>query len=227
MKQKAGGAIGPFHQFSEITDALKLRSAEYYDLTLEHEVQVRPDKAPFKLVPCTVCKRAIVVNTFYVLAWAKCHESGCSGQTKEKASVGVAQAGRTDPATAVNLSECLINEGFTQAICPVRSDDPEHVMELKSVHHNDFYGPSELIGYEGNKPVYRQLEKGETAMWQCLKCKATTTYSTTAQSQFRRINEVGEGRHNNGWNVTLGVRREGLAMDDDDDDETVITRYPA
>jgi hypothetical protein len=62
-------------------------------------------------------------------------------------------------------------------------------MELKMVTHSDAYGPSEFMGYKNGLPVYRREATGESVMHQCLKCKATVSYSTTAQVQYARMNE--------------------------------------
>lgn len=210
MKVKGGGAIGPFNELREAHAAMSILrtspAGDFYDLKLEVEL-LQAGKAPYKLVPCTICRRPMAVNTFYVLAWAKCHTSGCSGQTAEKASVGVAQAGRTEPSTAVNLAQCLINPHFEQALCPVHPDDPEHEMELKSVHHTDHYGPGEWRYLKGER-IWVQIAKGETVLHQCTRCRATVSYSTTAVTQFRRVNEPGEGKHVNAWAEMLGSRDE-------------------
>ena len=210
MKVKPGGAVGPFHSTRDYEAALALCTGEHYDLKLEVEFHESAGKTPLKIVPCTICRRPMVVNTFYVLAWAKCRESGCSGESKERGSVGVAQAGRTEPELAVNLVETLINPTFAHALCPVHPDDESHEMELKAVTHNDRYGPGEWRDDGKHGRVYVQIAKGETAMLQCKKCKATTTHSTTAQSQFRRINEprVATGSGVNGWGAILGTRVE-------------------
>lgn len=207
----ANGAIGTFNDYSDISEAMKLRRPEHYNMDLEYEIQVARDKKPFKILPCTICRRPVVVNTFYVAAWTKCDMSGCSGEKREKASVGVAQAGRTEPAMAVNLHECLINEGFKHCLCPAHPDNPDHEMELKSVHHTPRYGPGEWRSVGGQR-VWVQIAPGETAMWQCLKCKAVVTYSTTAQSQYKRVNEVNEDstKNVNGWAQTLGTRDENV-----------------
>lgn len=174
-----------------------------YDWDLEREVQT--SKSPVKLVPCRECRRPLVVSTFYVPANARC--TLCKGESGAgRATVGTPQPGRTDPAQAVDLTKTLINPHFAMAICPVHPDDPEHEMELKSVTHNDNYGPSEHMG----KGEYRQIAPGETAMHQCTKCKAVVTYTTTAQTQFRRINEpkLVTGVGANQWSAWLGAREE-------------------
>lgn len=212
MKHKAGtGQIGSFPTTAEYEDALAMArdvAAEHYDFSLDVEFHESADKPPLKLIPCTVCKRPMVVNTFYVLAWAKCHGSGCGGERKETASVAVAQAGRTDPRTAVNLVECLINPTFAIARCPVHPDDEDHVMELKSVSHSDQYGPGYWAQLKGGGYEWKLVAKGETVMLQCRKCWATTSHSTTAQHEFKRVNELREGRHVNGWADQLGAREE-------------------
>lgn len=210
MKVKAGGAVGPFHSTSNADDALKLCPAEHYDLALDIEFHESAAKTPLKIVPCTICKRPMVVNTFYVLAWAKCDESGCSGNTKERGSIGVAQAGRTDPELAANLAETLINPTFARAICPVHPDDESHEMELKSVTHNDHHGPFVVSGYVSGRPIIQQTAKGETVMHQCSKCLAVVTYSTAVTQSFRRVNEprTATGAGANGWGALLGVRDE-------------------
>lgn len=188
------------------------RDRDDFDVRLEPEVQT--DKQLVKILPCQYCKRPLVVTTFYVLAWAKC--SVCKGEddiTREPGSVGQPQAGRTDPRLAADLIKVLINPHFAKALCPVHPDDPDHVMELKSVCFNEYYGPWEMRVVKGKlMPV--QTEKGETVMHQCTKCRAVVTYSTTAQTHFRRINEPMENiKHSNGWATTLGVHEEERSSD--------------
>lgn len=179
----------------------------------DRPIEVQSDKPTLKLVPCTGCQRALAVNVFYAPAIARCSECG-GGATRASGTGGAAgqseivQAGRTDPVKAARLADCLINPAFAKAICPVHPDDEEHVMELKSVNHNERYGPSELIGAKDGRPQYRQIAPGETAMHQCLKCKAIVTYSTTAQAQFRRCNEPRSGKSSQGWLAQLGAREE-------------------
>jgi DNA-directed RNA polymerase subunit M/transcription elongation factor TFIIS len=176
-----------------------------FDTALEPEVQT--DKDSKKAVPCRECKRPLLVNAFYAAAKAQC--SSCRGETAAKprtATVGVPQPGRTDPAKAVNLKDCLINQHFAQALCPVHPDDEDHVVELISVSHTPQYGPTEHIGYKDGKPQYRQIAPGETVLYQCQKCKATTSYSTTAMSLFQRQNAVRDDKHVNGWAAVNGVK---------------------
>lgn len=182
---------------------------ERFDFTLEPEVQT--DKKLVKLLPCQFCRRPLVVTTFYVLAWAKCSE--CTGKKtgpRQRGSVEVVQAGgRTEPALAADLTKTLINQHFAFARCPTHPDDDEHVMELKFVNHNEHYGPHEYRLVD-NRLVPVQVAPGETVMHQCLKCKAVVTYSTTAVTQFSRINEVGSGKHTNRMADWTGVRDDGL-----------------
>lgn len=174
----------------------------------EKEVEVQTDKDRVKLVPCRECKRPLAVTTFFAPAKAQC--SVCKGGNNGNAvaSVGVPIPGSTSPAKAVNLADCLVNPTFAFARCPVHPGDDEHVMELKSVSHNDEHGPQELIGYKDGRPQYRRIAIGETVMLQCDTCKATVSYSTTATHQFRRQNEEGpmNVKHVNGFGVLLGTR---------------------
>lgn len=161
--------------------------SEAFDLSLQFEVQT--DKDMVKLVPCRECQRPLVVTTFFAPAKAICRS--CKGEAPDSvATVGQPVPGQTDPAKAVNLKDCLVNKQFEFARCPVHPDDEEHVMELKSVSHNDHYGPTTMIGYEKGQPVYRQDAPGETVMHQCTHCKATVVYSTKHVVQYKRINEV-------------------------------------
>lgn len=170
--------------------------------------EVQTDKRLVKVLPCQFCKRPLVVTTFYVLAWAKCSPcAGVKGDVREPGSVDVVQAGRTDPKLAADLTKVLINPGFANALCPAHPDDPDHVMELKHVHHNEKYGPSAWRSV-GGKIVPVQIAPGETALHQCLKCNAVVTYTTTAVTQFRRVNEVRDGKNVNAWAETLGTREE-------------------
>lgn len=189
-----------------MTEHLMLTDAQARD-----DLEIQTDKANGKVVTCTVCdEQKIFVNAFYAPAQAKC--SGCRPATAPSGggagTQAVVQKGRTDPAKAANLADVLINPHFAFAICPVAPDDPEgHSMELKSVDHHDYHGPSEHTGYQNGRPVYRQSARGETVLHQCLECKAVVTYSTTAQSQFRRLNEPSANiKTTNGWGALLGVR---------------------
>lgn len=171
----------------------------------ELEPEIQTDKDVTKDVPCLGCGRRLVVNTFYAPAKARCAE--CKGGNG--GVVGAIQApvpGKSDPAQVTNLERVLINRPFTRAVCPVHPDDEEHEMELKSVSHSEHWGPNEFMGYVNGRPEYRQLAPGETVMHQCLKCKATVAYSTTAQVQFGTQNRP--GKHVNGWIDYLGVREE-------------------
>lgn len=174
------------------------------------EAEVQTDKAIAKIVTCTSCEKPLIVNTFYAPASAKCSDHRTSGGAAP-GTQQIVQKGRTDPARAANLVDSLINPHFGHALCPVHPDDPEHIMELKSVNHNERYGPSTLIGRDARgRAEYRQDGPGETVMHQCLHCKAVVTYSTTAQQQYRRINEVltAEHRHSGSWGTILGAREE-------------------
>lgn len=171
------------------------------------EPEVQTDKERTKEVPCRECGRRLVVNVFYATANARC--SVCKGGSGSGvASVGVPIPGQTDPAKAVRLEDCLVNPEFANAMCPVHPGDPEHEMELKHLSHHERFGPSEIIGWKGNRPEIRQLAVGEVAMHQCKKCKATVTLSTTAQTQFGRQNAPSTGKHNNGWVEVLGSMEE-------------------
>lgn len=176
---------------------------DLFDWSLEPEVQT--DKRLIKIMPCQFCKRPLIVTTFYVAAWAKC--SLCRGEesgTRGKGTVEVVQAGRTDPSLAADLTKTLINHSFSRALCPVHPEDEDHVMELKSVNHNDNYGP----GHFDAKGAWHQDAPGETVMHQCTKCNAVVTYTTTAMAQFRRINEARPGKNSNVWATFLGTRDE-------------------
>lgn len=164
------------------------RWPEHYDANLPYEVHT--DKRPVKFVPCLDCKRAMMVTTFYVPAWAHC--SRCSGDdTKQLASIAVPQRGRTNPELAKNLADVLINEQFAEVDCPMCAEP----MELKSVSHNSNYGPRELMGYDkqNGRPIYKQLT-GEIAMHQCNRCFASITFSTVHVMKYRRQNEPKVGR---------------------------------
>ena len=196
-------------QAAQLIETLRHSGREDFDLSLAPEMQT--DKELVKVVPCQFCRRPLIVTTFYVLAWAKCGPcKGESGADREPGSVDVVQAGRTEPRLAKDLTKVLINPGFANALCPAHPDDPEHEMELKSVHFNERYGPSEWRIVDGKlTPV--QIAPGETAIHQCVKCLAVVTYTTTAVTAFRRINEpVTDGKNANGWAKTLGARDSNL-----------------
>ncbi len=190
---------------------LLVRCGDIFDTSLGVEVQT--DKAICKLVPCTGCKRPLAVNTFYAPAIAKCRQCGGSSARSGIGEAEIVQVGRTDPAKAKNLADCLINPSFATATCPLGGED--HRMELKSVNWAERYGPSEMVIGKTGRPEYRQIAAGETVMHQCLDCKTCVTYTTTAQSQYRRMNEPGTGKRINGerW---LGVREESDGVPSDD-----------
>lgn len=145
-----------------------------FDTSLPVEVQT--DKDRMKLVPCRECKRPLAVTTFFAPAKAIC--GSCKGETVGTvATVGVPIPGQTDPAKAVNLADCLLNEGFKQPpLCPAHPD-AGHEMELKMVTHSPHHGPTT------NVPA-------ESAFWQCTTCCAGVTLTTMYRSQFKRQNEV-------------------------------------
>jgi hypothetical protein len=199
------GATDKFHP-DLAEENFKLLPAEFYDIALPFSIET--DKKPVKFVPCGICRRAMMVTTFYVPAWANSGCRGCKGADAGggMASVQVPQAGRTDPEKAVNLVDCLLNEEFAEASCP-KCGDP---MELKSVHHNPNYGPRVLIGYDkkNGDPIYDMLT-GEVVMHQCNHCRTTISFSTTAQMIYRRQNEpksTAGSRPVTEW--TLGPREE-------------------
>jgi hypothetical protein len=202
------------NEVSSFIDSLTARPGDYEvskgvtleTLDLEKEPEVQTDKDAVKLVACRECGRPLVTTTFFAAAKGICRV--CRGEGSEVASVAVAQPGKTEPAKATNLVDVLINKHFANALCPVHPDDPDHAMELKYVDQNDNYGPSEHIGFKDGKPVYRQLAKGETVLHQCLACKAIVTYSTTAQSQYRRVNEPTANRKRSRMGESLGTRDE-------------------
>lgn len=196
---------GHLSQWRQLID--QCRNDDRFDTRLEPEILT--DKELVKIGACQYCKRPLVVTTFYVDAWMKC--SPCKGVTTERApgTVEVAQQGRTEPRLAADLVKVLINPHFATALCPTHPDDPDHEMELKSVNWSERYGPHEYRVVDGRlTPV--QVEQGETVLHQCLKCKATVVYSTTAVTQFSRINEVGRGKNVNQNAVMLGSRDDTL-----------------
>ncbi len=176
------------------------------DMRAAHpEAEVQTDKAMAKVVPCVGCAKDLLVNVFYAASIAKCRE--CKGETAgaTTGSATIVQAGRTDPALAKDLGACLINRHeFEVMVCPFGHGD----MELKSVSHNDQYGPHVLAGYSGGKPIYKKVADGETVLHQCNECLCTVTMSTTATHAFKRQNEpkaqLGQGA--NAWKDINGVR---------------------
>lgn len=167
--------------------------------------EVQTDKDKVKIVGCTECGKPLAVNTFYAPARAKCSEHGGGGPTPSRTgSQSVVQAGRTNPDFAENMADALVNPGFANMRCPVHPDDDEHVMEIKSIVQTTNRGPGYLMG-DGR---YRQTAVGETVMGQCLACRATVTYSTTAMSQYKRANEkkIREATGGDTWAFTLGTR---------------------
>lgn len=150
--------------------------------------EIQTDKQAIKIVPCRECRRPLGVTTFFAPAKAICRT--CSGEAAAEgsnvATIGQPIPGQTDPAKAVNLADCLINKHFAAALCPVHPDDPDHVMELKSVSHSEHYGP----GFMNAKNVWVQQAPGEVALHQCTHCLATVSYSTTVRTPYRRQNEA-------------------------------------
>lgn len=176
---------------------------------LEPEVQNESDNT--KEVPCGECGRRLTVSKFYAPeSKARCTE--CKGEAKEEAAAGRRRfqaMASADKSQYADLKDALLNRAFSRAVCPVHPDDPEHEMELKSVSHSAYHGPTEFMGYQGGRPLFRQLAEGETVMHQCSKCLATVSYSTTAQVQFCRQNEPGlvHGRGVNAMSEFLGFRQ--------------------
>lgn len=176
--------------------------SDHYDKDLDLEIHT--DKTPVKFVPCTICQRAMVVTTFYVPAWAKCHDCGGQKPADHRGTVAVAQSGRTPPELAKRLADCLINSQFAEAFCPL---NPGHDMELKMVQHNQVHGPKFFVGYVDGKPVYDNVP-GETVIHQCLECRAVVTYSTIYESQLRRQNEKRDTNGSAPATWILGVRED-------------------
>lgn len=176
---------------------------------LEPEVQTEAENT--KEVPCGECGRRLTVSKFYAPeSKARCTE--CKGEAKEEAAAGRRKfqaMASADKSKLADLKDALLNRSFSRAVCPVHPEDPEHEMELKSVNHSAHHGPTELMGFQGGRPTFRQLAEGETVVHQCLKCKATTSYSTTAQVQFCKQNEPGDvhGRGVNAMSEFLGFRK--------------------
>jgi hypothetical protein len=197
---KPGGATSSF-PIDQAPEALRHLPEEFYDLSLPHELH--SDKSPFKFVPCTVCKRPMIVNTFYVLAWAKCSTCGGADDSRERGSVTASQAGKTEPALAVDLAAILVNRTEFEIVnCPFGHGE----MELKSVSHSDNYGPWHYEPTPKGGRIRVQHAVGETTMHQCNECRCTVSMSTTAQSTFKRINEAKHEKHVNGWTWDLGAR---------------------
>lgn len=198
----------------------RLKAGELDDgFDREQSTELQTDKTRVKLVSCRECGRALVVSTFYVKANARCRScKGESGGDAAPATVAVPIPGSTDPAKAINLADCLVNPSFAMALCPVHPEDPEHIMELKSVAHSAYYGPREFMGYDKHgHPNYRGEDPGESVTHQCLKCKATVSYSTMRQVQLRRQNEVRQRDDDQLGSpdaipvALLGARKEGEA----------------
>lgn len=183
--------------------------AEREGFNLELEPEFQTDKVEVKLAPCRGCHRPLVVTRFYAPAKALC--GACKGGTTPGDQlVGKPIPGKTDPAKAVNLAECLINPQFAYAVCPF---DAEHTVELKNVVHAPHYGPRRLVGYDGRGIPKYNVEVGESVMHQCNECKAVISYSTQHAHVYRRQNEVRTNDlHTAGdrtvWHGVLGVRDE-------------------
>ena len=192
-----------------------------HDFNTDLTPEVQTDKHLVKAMPCTDCKRVLIVSTFYVPAWnPRC--ASCKGETngrREKGSVGQPQKGRTRPEHAADLAKVLINPTFEKALCPVHPDDEAHVMELKSVSHNKNCGPT-VVQFVKGEPTYVQVAPGEVVLHQCLKCKATVSYSTAVTVQFKRCNEpdLDSNKHTMGMARWLGTRDEIVEEVEEDDE---------
>lgn len=174
------------------------------DIDPSKEVEFATDKDQVKIVPCRndSCRRPMVVTTFFTPEKAECRAcKGEAGPDAHVATVGVPIPGQTDPSKAVNLIGCLINEQLATAVCPICVEP----MELKSVNHNDEYGPGHYQ-QTTKGAVWHQDAKGETTMHQCPRCMLVLTMSTTATHQFRRQNEARPGKNANAWAGVNGVR---------------------
>lgn len=189
---------------------LLVRCGDIFDTSLGVELQT--EKAVCKLVPCTGCRRPIAVNTFYAPAIAKCRACGGHSARSGIGEAEIVQVGRTDPAKAKNLADCLVNASFAVCVCPIGGD--EHRMELKMVNHNERYGPYERVVDKQGRLGFRQIAPGESVMHQCLDCRVCVTYTTTAQSQFQRQNEPGLGKRVRAEEY-LGTREEPDVASDD------------
>lgn len=183
------------------------------ELITEHPTaEIQTDKVDGKVVPCIHCSKDLIVSTFYAPANAKCAscKGSNNGQNGAPKVTGVVKPGETDPRTVRELRDVLLHPEFEDVFCPICKDLK---MELKSVCHNPRYGPSVKVGFQGGKPIYKQIEAGETTMAQCNHCKTTVSFSTTAQHVFKRINEKLQGsKHVNRWanedDCGVGVRDE-------------------
>lgn len=194
--------------------AVAVGAAEAKGLSFsDSAVEIQTDKDRIKATPCVGCSRPLIVSTFYVAANARCSECKGGATVDGTGEVVAPVAGKTDPARVKDMATVLVNPTLARALCPVHPDDEEHEMELKWIGHAEHYGPKELIGFSAGKPEYRQIAVGETVMHQCLRCRATVVYSTTAQTQFRAQNEVRSDRRvdTEGWVEVLGEREEGAA----------------
>lgn len=173
------------------------------DVALDKDVEWATDKEQVKIVPCRDCGRPIVVTTFFMPEKAQCRS--CAGLTENVVgTVAAPVAGKTDPAKAMSLVDCLVNQQFAEAVCPICVEP----MELKHLFHNDSHGPGHWT-QSSKGPVWVQDAVGETAVHQCNRCKATVTMATTALHVFKRINEPRPGRQINSWlTEAVGVRDE-------------------
>lgn len=178
------------------------------DIDPSKDVEYATDKDQVKIVPCrnAACQRPIVVTTFFTPEKAECRV--CQGEAEPGASVATVAVpipGQTDPAKAISLPDALINKQFAEVICPVCVEP----MELKSVNHNDQYGPGHWTP-SSKGPVWVQDAKGETTMHQCAKCLLVVTISNTARHAFKRQNEPKQkdNRGANAWIDVNGVREE-------------------
>ncbi|HEY6892502.1 MAG TPA: hypothetical protein VI300_32150 [Solirubrobacter sp.] len=175
------------------------------DIDPSKDVEYATDKEQVKIVPCrnASCLRPMVVTTFFMPDKAECRS--CRGDNPDAgvASVAAPIAGSTEPAKAMNLADVLLNPQFAEVICPICVEP----MELKSVNHNDQYGPGHWTP-SSKGPAWVQDAKGETVMHQCNKCLLVITIANTARYEFKRQNEVRrkQGRGANVWADVDGVR---------------------
>lgn len=172
------------------------------------DIEFQTDKQTVKVCPCTAdgCGKPIAVNAFYAPAIAKCGGHGGGGERRstsgDTGGSQIVQAGRTDPSKAARLEDCLINKEFAVATCPFCST----VMELKSVSHNEHYGPGEWVSNGKGGREWRQTAQGETVSHQCNSCRTTLSMSTSAQITYRRMNEPKRVVNRPALEVLLGER---------------------
>lgn len=152
------------------------------DLVKEHpEAEVQTNKMEAKVLPCNGCQTELIVSKLYAPAKAKCQS--CKGVKGPGISANI-RPGVTDPASAIDLRDALINPQFANFNCPV--DEAHGTMVMKTVSHSAQYGPGH---WENGGKVWVNDATGESCIQQCETCCATISISTQRRTRMTPQNQ--------------------------------------